>query len=164
MSVADELRKLQELHQSGALTDEEYADAKGSVLAGPADRPEDSGVKGHLHEIRHQNDIAQLDREWAMERDRYMVAGRWGYRYVPSRGMSLLGGVVITVFGVIWTMMTVSMGAPGFFPLFGVVFILFGLGASAYAFIKASEYEAGYKRYRQRRAALMNRRDDSEPG
>jgi hypothetical protein len=32
MSIADELRKLQELHDSGALTDEEFAQAKAAVL------------------------------------------------------------------------------------------------------------------------------------
>ena len=34
MNIADELRKLQELHSSGALTDEEFAQAKAAVLEG----------------------------------------------------------------------------------------------------------------------------------
>src|SRR5438445_3956368 len=32
MNLADELRKLQELHSTGALTDEEFAEAKAAVL------------------------------------------------------------------------------------------------------------------------------------
>jgi hypothetical protein len=34
MNIADELRKLQELHSTGALTDEEFAQAKAAVLEG----------------------------------------------------------------------------------------------------------------------------------
>jgi hypothetical protein len=41
MTLADELRKLEELHRSGALTDEEFAQAKAAVLnsAPPAEDP-----------------------------------------------------------------------------------------------------------------------------
>jgi hypothetical protein len=34
MGVADELERLQQLHNSGALTDEEFAQAKAAILAG----------------------------------------------------------------------------------------------------------------------------------
>ena len=33
MNIADELQKLQELHRTGALTDEEFATANAAVLA-----------------------------------------------------------------------------------------------------------------------------------
>jgi hypothetical protein len=39
MNIADELRKLQELHQTGALSDEEFAQAKAAVLSGTASAP-----------------------------------------------------------------------------------------------------------------------------
>ena len=35
MNVADELQKLQQLHQSGAISDEEYAKAKANLLNSP---------------------------------------------------------------------------------------------------------------------------------
>ena len=47
----------------------------------------------------------------------------------PGRGpsaMSAVSSVVVVIFGVFWTVMTVQMGAPFFFPLFGLCFI--GLG------------------------------------
>jgi Short C-terminal domain len=164
MSMADELRKLQDLRDSGTLTDDEFAVAKASVLAGgPADRPAESGMEAHLEEIKHQNDVAQLDREWALERDRYMVAGRYGYRYLPTKGMSLLGGIVIVVFGIFWTMFAAGMGAPIFFPLFGVLFILMGIGVSVNAFIKATQYEQARQHYQQRRAALLERQERDRP-
>jgi hypothetical protein len=154
MSMADELRKLQELHDDGTLTAEEFAAAKATVLAG---RPADSAVEGHLEEIRQQNDVAQLDREWAIEREQYMVAGRYGYRYLPNKGMSVLGGIIACAFGIFWTMMAASMGAPGLFPAFGVLFILFGVGVSVYSFTKATRYEEARRRYQRRRSELLNR-------
>src|SRR5262245_48443688 len=46
MNITDELRKLQELHRSGALTDEEFAQAKATVLntapSAPAPVPPDT--------------------------------------------------------------------------------------------------------------------------
>ena len=44
----------------------------------------------------------------------------------PGRGpsaMGVFGSIFAAVFGVIWTIAAVSMGAPWFFALFGVVFI-----------------------------------------
>jgi Short C-terminal domain len=158
MSMAEELRKLQDLRDAGTLSDEEFAAAKATVLAGgAADMPAERAVEGHLEEIKHQNDVAQLDREWAMERERYMVAGRYGYRYVPNRGMSLLGGLVVSTFGIIWTVMAASMGAPVFFPLFGLLFIFAGIGVSAYSFLQANRYEEARLRYQRRRAQMLDR-------
>ena len=158
MSMSDELRKLQDLRDAGTLSDEEFAAAKATVLAGGhAEAPVDRTVEGHLEEIKQQNEVAQLDREWAMERERFMVSGRYGYRYLPSRGMSLLGGLVVSTFGIIWTVMAASMGAPVFFPLFGLLFIFAGIGVSAYSFLQANRYEEARLRYQRRRAQLLNR-------
>ena len=44
----------------------------------------------------------------------------------PGRGPSMMnavGSLIGIVFGIIWTCAAASMGAPGFFPLFGLVFI-----------------------------------------
>jgi hypothetical protein len=79
MNLADELRKLEELHRSGALTDEEFAAAKARVLAGePAGTgPAGEGVmREQLDELRLQNEVDRLDREWQMERERYVQAVR----------------------------------------------------------------------------------------
>src|SRR5262245_39381991 len=86
MNIADELRKLQDLHRSGVLTDEEFATAKAAVLAGNTtdDRAgNEPAMHAHLEEIKLQNEVARLDREWELEREQYMVAGKYGYRYIP---------------------------------------------------------------------------------
>ena len=59
----------------------------------------------------------------------------------PGRGPSAMGAVgslFAAVFGVIWTAAAASMGAPAFFCLFGVVFVIFGLVQAAYNFKNAT--------------------------
>ena len=58
----------------------------------------------------------------------------------PGRGPSFMGGigsVAAIIFGVIWTVAVVSMDAPAFFPLFGVIFIILGICQAAYNFKNA---------------------------
>ena len=109
MSIADELLKLHTLHKEGMLTDEELERAKASLLADPS-----GPAAGQLKEIRRQNEVAQLDREWQIERERYMVYGRYGSRYIPNRITSVIGGVLITGFGIFWTIMAAGMGGGRF--------------------------------------------------
>lgn len=59
----------------------------------------------------------------------------------PGRGPSMMSGVgsvAAIVFGVIWTLAAVAMGAPFFFPLFGVVFIGIGVAQAVYHFRNAT--------------------------
>ena len=47
----------------------------------------------------------------------------------PGRGpsaMGAVGSVIAVIFGIFWTITAASMGAPFFFPLFGVLFIILG--------------------------------------
>ncbi len=61
MTIADELQKLDELRRSGAISFDEFEIAKRKVLEGPQDFTE----YDHLEEIKAQNEVAQLDREWS---------------------------------------------------------------------------------------------------
>ena len=59
----------------------------------------------------------------------------------PGRGpsaMGAVGAVIACVFGLFWTVMAVSMGAPGIFPVFGVLFILMGAAQAVYNFKNAT--------------------------
>lgn len=76
----------------------------------------------------------------------------------PGRGPSFLsgvGGIVAGVFGVIWTIMAGSIGAPWFFTAFGVVFILLAIGGAVYNFINATN--------KKRFSAFDITSDDEEP-
>lgn len=64
----------------------------------------------------------------------------------PGRGpsaMGAFGSVIAVIFGIFWTITAASMGAPGFFPLFGVLFIIMGIAQAVYNFKNAT----GEKRY-----------------
>lgn len=111
-----------------------------------------------LAAIRRQNELEALDREWAMRRETLLVRSKNGSISEPSAGVGVVASIGAAIFGVIWTVMAASMGAPVFFPLFGVVFI----GAAIFGGVRAVTHAGAYKReqelYEQRRAALM--RDD----
>jgi predicted phage tail protein len=87
-----------------------------------------------------------------MRREQFMVSDKYGSRSVPSAGGSIIGGIVIVGFGIVWTTMAATMGAPFFFPLFGVIFILGGIAKAVSSVTKASDYsaaEASYQEYRE---------------
>jgi len=76
-----------------------------------------------LDVLRVQNELERLDREWTLQRESYMVSGQHGARSIPTGAGSLFGGLYIAAAGLAWTIFVIGLGAPGFFALFGVVFI-----------------------------------------
>ena len=107
--------------------------------------------------IRLQNELEQLDREWMMEREQYMVRDKHGRTHIPSEGGSALMGVIVVVFGIFWTLMAFNMGAPAFFPLFGLIFIGFGIYQTVTNMGKASAYEEAERVYRRKRRQILDR-------
>jgi hypothetical protein len=170
MGLADDLWKLEELHKSGSLTDDEYARAKASLLEGHA-----TGEGGRLEEMSRQmgeiarrQKVADIDRAWEAERLQYTVTGTRGgthdaqghyvggvpYTYVPTRANSVVMGVIVAGFGIVWTVFAAGAGG-GAFALFGLIFIAFGVGSAIYAYNKAERYEEAYRAYQRRRAEAL---------
>lgn len=114
-------------------------------------------MAGDLKVIRLQNELEKLDREWDREMQGFMVTGKNGQKSLPSGAGSMAGGVIAIIFGVIWMGFASSMGAPGFFPLFGLVFI----GAAVFGMMrggmKASEYQSANSRMQARRRELLDK-------
>ena len=76
----------------------------------------------------------------------------------PGRGpsaMGAVGSVIAVIFGIFWNITAVSMGAPFFFPLFGVLFIILGVVQAVYHFKNAT----GENRY----SSFDIVEDDEEP-
>jgi hypothetical protein len=135
------------------------------VLAGsnaPPGEPLGQHLSDQLAEVRYQNELARIDREWQIERERYMIADRYGRRHVPTAGMGLGAAVVGGAFGVFWTVMAFSItsGGPDFggfgfakvaMPLFGVVFTVAAIGYGLHAYSKAQQYEKAHAAYQARR-------------
>lgn len=67
-----------------------------------------------------------------------------GFRVVPGRANSALGGVsslAVGAFGIVWIISAASMGAPGYMIGAGVMFVLFAIGGAIVSF-----YNAGAER------------------
>ena len=172
MSVAEEIKKLEELRWNGTLTDDEFARAKAALLARMDDAPEpardgETGEKlaAHLAEVRYQNELARIDREWEIEREQYTVRGKHGLRHIPTTTMGYGAAAVGGVFGVIWTLMAISItsGGPDFGPfsiakvVFPVIGVAVTIGAVAYGIHcvnKAEGYKKALAAYQARRAAV----------
>lgn len=52
--------------------------------------------------------------------------------------MGVVGSVAVGIFGVFWTIMAASMEAPGFFVLFGIVFVGVAIAQAIFHFINAT--------------------------
>lgn len=144
-----------------------YTEATRKPPAGAAD-PAVQEMAGRLERLERESELARIDREWEMERERYKVTSRYGRRYVPSAAAAVVMGVIAVGFGLFWTVMAFGMtagvaGAPGFgsiFPLFGLVFIVGGAGVSIYQYNKAEQYQAALAEYQRRRAEAAERLRD----
>jgi hypothetical protein len=117
-------------------------------------------IAADVAEIKARERLEQIDREWMIQRERFMVRDKQGSS-IPSTGGAVIGSIVVAVFGIFWTIMAISMGAPCFVPLFGVFFVVMGIANGISASNKAAGYssaEAAYQEERDR--ALSKLRSD----
>jgi hypothetical protein len=153
MSIADELRHLHELHQRGALTDEEFSRAKARVL-NPNPSASEQELRDEIHRLRVQARLDKLDQEWNTERVRFLVQFGNQERQPLSRRMITVivgGGLGVAGF---FLALSFAMRAPFFVvPALGVVFVSAIVGFTWYQ--RVTEYEELYQSYRQRRATLL---------
>ena len=111
-----------------------------------------------IEAIKNQNEIERLDREWQMGMDRFKVRSKEGEYSVPSAAGSVIGGVIAVVFGVFWISMASRIGAPGIFPLFGLVFIGGAFFSMVSGVSKASGHQRAHDQYQSKRRELMRKR------
>lgn len=125
-------------------------------------------LSAQVAQLSSHSDLAALDREWELERENYMVSGKNGHRHLPTELGAVGGGIMITLFGCFWTAMAfgITSSAPDFgpfsvakvmFPLFGVIFVLGGIGSSVWSFRKAGDFREAQRRYERRRQELLDK-------
>lgn len=154
-------------------------DLKGAVLnyaeVAPAgvDADELTELKQRNELNRLENQLNRLDLEWERDKKRYMVRGRYGHRYIPQKGASIGGGIVVAIFGTLWTIFAFGIttgftwslagdphGPPPvirvLFPLFGVVFVIVGIGWSVHSYHKAEQYADAWRDYEDQRSRLLD--------
>jgi uncharacterized membrane protein/DNA-directed RNA polymerase subunit RPC12/RpoP len=131
-----------------------YCGAKLTMPQPAESRPADPPAPQTLAQIAYQNELARIDREWEMERRNYVMRNEQGGGQPPTMAAGLFGGVLLVGFGIFWTASAASMGAPVFFPLFGVLFIAVGAVAGIGTVVKAQQYQQAYQAYQERRASI----------
>jgi DNA-directed RNA polymerase subunit RPC12/RpoP len=118
-----------------------------------------------LAELVRQNEVERIDREWEQERQQYMISGKDGHKHEPNAVGGVVMAVVMSGFGLFWMIGAASAGAPGPFPLFGLLFIgaaiFFGY-KSVTASTQLADAKARYER--RRRAAQAGKKDGEWPG
>ena len=111
-------------------------------------------------------EVAALDREWELEREKYLVPGKHGRKHIPTEAGAIGGGIATTLFGCFWTAMAfgITSMAPSVgpfaiakvgFPLFGLIAVIAGIVSSLNAYFKAGDYCRAEIEYRLRRAAIQ---------
>jgi hypothetical protein len=132
---------------------------------GRDDDPRWRDMAARLDDLAYENALMRLDREWEFERERYMMSGRYGYRYVPSPTT----GIVFMVLGgmaglavIVVVLYSLAANQPG--GLFcvimpGIFTLAFGLGG-LFQYQRGKQYQAAYDDYRRRREALLRGEDD----
>lgn len=184
MSIVTELEKLHALHQSGGITAEEFAAAKQALIRGSSDEaavhfiddtdaiPNSSSRFGNssqsrkitiktqsrLDRLEMRQSVVELDRESMIERDNYMVRGRYGNRYIPTIWGSLLSGIAFCAIGATSFAVTLFiLTKTGSFELLSIVLVILaicGAGASIYDYIKAVDFKLAEERYKSDRRQL----------
>ncbi len=114
-------------------------------------------MANNLKVIELQNDLERLDREWDSERSGMMTRDKRGNVSEPSSGGAIIAGCFAIVFGLIWTIFASSIGAPGVFPLFGLVFVGFAIFGMIRGTASASSYRSRQEEYDSQRRGLIAR-------
>jgi hypothetical protein len=160
MSLADDLIKLQELHRSGALSDDEFVRAKSAVIAAAAP-VRDEKLATELAELRREQELARIDREWETERHQYEMTGAYGRRFTPSKLQSALTCIGSVVFGILFVWAAGNTG--GIFAVFASAMSFCFVIYSAYGFVNAARHHAEMDRYMRRRSLVLAEERANEP-
>jgi hypothetical protein len=161
-NLLDELKELQKLHESGVLTAEEFAQAKSKLLSAdavqtaPSTGADAPATNRQVEELRLQNELLQLDREWDRNQEEYMFRDRYGRRRVPAEGEGVIAGVLLGVTGVfgIILMAAVKMLNAGF--ILGALMITIGIIVALRSTNQAREYQEAKGHYELRRSKLLD--------
>lgn len=114
-----------------------------------------------VEELKASSAIEQLDAAWDRKRKQHLVSDKNGRQSLPTKGSSVVGGIVVVVFGLFWMSVTLGMASRGpgsfaLFPLFGLVFIGAGIFGAINAFGKAEAYQRDLRKYQAERRRLVS--------
>lgn len=174
MTHADELRKLQDLHTSGALTDDEFARAKARIQAkgellrtepdvppppAPIPLPNTRAARSASEDLKRRHALVALDKEWDAERAVLMSRSVFGSRNPPTRGMCIalatIGVFLLLVLALI-ALLTAGDNQARWFPflVFGAAVALIDSYLVVHQYRLAGTFEQAQQRYDRKRREL----------
>jgi hypothetical protein len=155
MNLSEEIAKLQKMHETGTLTDEEFSRAKKSVLdsAEVAENRLQTETQQTLRQVQIRTAHLENDRAWEEERKRFLYRYRNGVTYLPTRA-SANNKVAVGVLFFLFTIGTV-IRFPG--PELGWLVVV-GLAALGFMIVFANSERERVRRYEQAESDYLNRK------
>lgn len=162
--MSDELQKLEALLQSGTLTPEEFQLAKQRVLE---ESPVTEGM-GEIEEMKAQLALIQLEREWELERQKYLVSTRYGVKRMPTLYVGIVAVLVmlcpglVIVFVEFFTRYGIQSNRDPslkFFLLAYVVILIGVIWSAIREIIKFDRYQKAHPHYMRRRSELLGQNE-----
>lgn len=109
-----------------------------------------------LEYLKKQSAVEDLDRSWRRRREQFMVRSEQGKLSVPRKSTAIGIGAFTTIAGLVWMRLAMNIGAPGPFPLFGLVFISAGIFSAWRMNAKANEFHRTHRAYLSKRHKLLS--------
>ena len=156
MSITDEFTQLQALHEAGTLTDDEFTTAKAKVLAAESPTASDGALQKEVQQLKIQNTIIQLDQDWEIEREYYLVWRKDGTPLVPTTNSTVNDVILVCIISVFLIVLGAVLPHVRTLMLAGAAVLAVGLYAIQSNYNKAIAYDQAEKRYRQQRNALSD--------
>ncbi|MEO1524524.1 MAG: hypothetical protein AAFX06_03770 [Planctomycetota bacterium] len=110
-------------------------------------------------ELKNSEELRRLDDQWNSKREQFMVTRKNGSRRLATKNDALLGSVLAFGFGIVWLIFAASIGAPGFFLLFGMIVIAGALFGGFTTYSKAEAYTRAQSDYQRRRRDILSQRN-----
>jgi len=112
-----------------------------------------------VESLKLQSELDRIDREWMLERERYMLHDKHGRRHYPSK----VGGSIMMVFVIGFAIFWMFMARETTVVLFGFVFIAVAVVMFLVNLSKADQYERRRQQYERRRSQILRRIESRLP-
>jgi hypothetical protein len=168
-TLTDELEQIMTMKERGLLSEEEFTQAKAQLLPG-------KNTIGQSHLVEVETQVARLDREWLLEREKYLIVTKGGAKLEPDLEGIRAAQAVLLIFGILFTSVPtvgfiaitndvmMQMTVPKIVIFSPLIFILIGICIIVYSFKypidmqeKVTKYQEAKTNYEIKRNNLLGK-------
>ncbi len=109
-------------------------------------------------DIALEEELNQVDREWHLERDRYLMMSEFGGKKIPSKQRGLIAGIILAAIavGLFFKFQSLQPGlSRELGPYISGIVLLFGVGLGWLQYSKGLDYERAHAAYLARRNGVI---------